>query len=179
MAQQPRLPLPLCPWFPYPRRLLPRSRYPLTPTPSAAPAVPQMVTVIVPDAVPFRITLAADIPADADVARPIRFTTTEDFKVKDVVVIAKGAAVYGEISETAKKRVFGIGGSKLSFKLTKAEAVGGHTINVRALAARRGDGATQRQVDAGQKTPKDVAAAQGAQYIAYVDGEQPVTVPQK
>ena len=138
-----------------------------------------MVNVMVPDAVPFRITLAADIPSDADVARPIRFTATEDFKVKDVVVIAKGAAVYGEISETAKRKVFGIGGSKLSFKLTKAEAVGGHTIDVRALAARRGDGATQRPVDTGQKIPKDVAAAQGAQYIAYVDGEQPLTVPQK
>jgi hypothetical protein len=138
-----------------------------------------MVNVIVPDAVPFRITLAADIPADADLARPIRFTATEDFQVKGTVVIAKGAAVYGEISETPKKKVFGIGGTKLSFKLTKAEVAGGHTINVRALAARRGDGLTQRPVEAGQKTPKDVAALQGAQYIAYVDGEQPVTVPQK
>ena len=142
-------------------------------------AAPQVVSVTAPDGVPFRITLAADIPADADIARPIRFTASEDFLVTGAVVVAKGAAVYAEISETAKKRVFGIGGSKLSFKLTKAESVGGHTINVRALAARRGDGATQRQVDIGQKTPKDVAAQQGAVYIAYIDGDQPVTVPQK
>jgi serine/threonine-protein kinase len=149
------------------------------PAPAPVAAGPKMVNVTVPDALPLRITLAADIPADSDLARPIRFTATEDFTVNGTVVIPKGASVYGEISETAKKKgVFGLGGTKLSFKLTKAEAAGGHTINVRALAARRGDGVTQRQVESGPKT-KDVAAAQGAQYIAYIDGEQPITVPQK
>ena len=59
---------------------------------------------MVPDAMPFRITLAADIPADAEMGRPVRFTTTEDFKVNDVTVIAKGAAVLGEISDTGKKK---------------------------------------------------------------------------
>ena len=149
---------------------------PSTPAPVAAP---RMVSVTVPDALPFRITLAADIPADADLARPIRFTANDDFLVKGTVVIAKGAAVYGEISETPKKKVFGIGGSKLSFKLTKAEAVGGRTINVRAMAAQKADGVTQRPVEAGPKPSKDISAAQGAQYIGYIDGEQSVTVPQK
>jgi serine/threonine-protein kinase len=152
------------------------------PTPAPAPAVvaPQMVNVTVPDSIPFRITLAADIPADADMARPIRFTATEDFRVNGAVVIAKGASVYGEISEASKKKgVFGIGGAKLSFKLTKADAANGRTINVRAVAARKSEGVTQRQVETGQKTTKDVAAPQGAQYIAYVDGDQAITVPQK
>jgi len=152
----------------------------LTPTPAPAPvaAVPQTVSVMVPDAMPFRITLAADIPADADMGRPVRFTATEDFKVNGATVIAKGAAVQGEISDTGKKKVFGIGGSKLSFKLTRAEGVGGHQINVRALAARKSDGATQRPADNGQKTgSKDIAASQGSQYIGYIDGEQSVTVP--
>ncbi len=138
-----------------------------------------MVSVTVPDALPLRITLAADVPADADLARPIRFISNDDFVVKGTVVIAKGAAVYGEISETPKKKVFGIGGSKLSFKLTKAEAVGGRTVNVRALGAQKNDGVTQRPVEAGPKPSKDIAAAQGAQYIAYIDGEQAVTVAQK
>jgi serine/threonine-protein kinase len=147
-----------------------------TPAPVAAPRI---VSVTVPDALPLRITLAADIPADADLARPIRFTANDDFVVKGTVVIAKGAAVYGEISETPKRKVFGIGGSKLSFKLAKAEAVGGRTINVRALAAQKADGVTQRPVEAGPKPSKEIAAAQGAQYIAYIDGEQSVTVAQK
>jgi serine/threonine protein kinase len=151
----------------------------VTATPVPAVSAPRMVSVTVPDALPFRITLAADIPADADLARPIRFTANDDFQVKGTVVIAKGAAVYGEISETPKKKVFGIGGSKLSFKLTKAEAVGGRTINVRALAAQKADGVTQRPVEVGPKPSKDIVAAQGAQYIGYIDGEQTVTVPQK
>jgi len=152
----------------------------LTPTPAPAPvaAVPQTVNVTVPDAMPFRITLAADIRADADMGQPVRFTASEDFKVNNVTVIARGAPVQGEISETPKKKLFGIGGSKLSFRLTRADTVGGHPINVRALAARKADGATQRPADTGQKTgSKDLAAAEGAQYIGYIDGEQSVTVP--
>jgi serine/threonine-protein kinase len=153
----------------------------LTPTPAPAPVAvaPQTVSVMIPDAMPFRITLAADIPADAEMGRPLRFTTTEDFKVNGVTVIAKGAAVLGEVSDAGKKKgVFGIGGSKLSFKLTRAEGMGGHPISVRALAARKTEGATQRPADNGQKTgSKDIAAAQGSQYIGYIDGEQSLTVP--
>jgi predicted Ser/Thr protein kinase len=152
----------------------------LTPTPAPAPVAvaPQTVTVTVPDAMPFRITLAADIPTDADMGRPIRFTATEDFKVNNITVIPKGAVIMGEISETAKKKVFGLGGAKLSFSLTRATAAGGHALTVRALAARKADGVTQRPADNGQKTgSKDIAAAQGSQYIGYIDGEQSVTVP--
>jgi len=152
----------------------------LTPPPAPAPVavIPQTVNVTVPNALPFRIALAEDIPADADMGRPVRLIASEDFKVNNVTVIAKGAPVQGEISEAQKKKVFGIGGSKLSFKLIRAEGVGGHPINVRALAARKADGVTQRPVDNGQKTgSKDLAAAQGAQYIGYIDGDQAITVP--
>ena len=153
----------------------------LPPTPAPAPVVaaPPTVSVPVPDAAPFRITLAAPVPADAEVGRPIRFTATEDFKLNNVTVIAKGAPVQGEISETPKKgKIFGIGGTKLSFKLTQARSASGRQINVRALPTAKSDGVTQRPVDTGQKTPsKDIAAAQGAQYIGYIDGAQTVTVP--
>ena len=152
----------------------------LTPPPAPAPVnvAPQTVSVTVPNALPFRITLAEDIPADADMGRPVRLIASEDFKVNNVTVIAKGAPVQGEISEAQKKKMFGIGGSKLSFRLIRAEGAGGHPINVRALAARKADGVTQRPVDNGQKTgSKDLAAAQGAQYIGYIDGDQTITVP--
>jgi len=87
--------------------------------------------------------------------------------------------VQGEISDTPKKgKIFGIGGTKLSFKLTQARTPAGHPIAVRALPSAKGDGISQRPVDTGQKTgSKDIAAAQGAQYIGYVDGAQTVTVP--
>lgn len=152
----------------------------LTPPPAPAPVTvtPQTVNVTVPNALPFRITLAEDIPADADMGRPVRLIASEDFKVNNVTVIAKGASVQGEISEAQKKKMFGIGGSKLSFRLIRAEGAGGHAINVRALAARKADGVTQRPFDNGQKTgSKDLAAAQGAQYIVYIDGDQTITVP--
>jgi len=148
------------------------------PTPAAA-VVPQTVNVPVPDAAPFRITLAADIPADAEVGRPVRFTVTEDFKLNNVTILAKGSPVQGEISDTPKKgKIFGIGGTKLSFKLTQGRSTSGHPVAVRALPSGKTDGISQRPVDTGQKTgSKDVAAAAGAQYIGYVDGAQTVTVP--
>jgi len=148
------------------------------PAPVVAPAL-QTVSVPIPDAAPFRITLAADIPADAEVGRPIRFTVLEDFKLNNVTVIPKGSPVQGEISDTPKKgKIFGIGGTKLSFKLTQARTAAGHPVSVRALPTAKNDGITQRPVDTGQKTgSKDIAAAQGAQYIGYVDGAQTVTVP--
>jgi hypothetical protein len=153
----------------------------LAPTPAPAPVVaaPQTVSVPVPDAAPFRITLAADIPADAEVGRPIRFTVSEDFKLNNVVVLPKGSPVQGEISDMPKKgKIFGIGGTKLSFKLTQARSAAGHAISVRALPSAKADGVTQRPVDTGQKTgSKEIAATQGAQYIGYVDGAQTVTVP--
>ena len=153
---------------------------PLTATPApAAPAAPQMANATVPDALPFKITLAADIPAEIDLGQAVRFVVAEDFSIKNVLVLAKGAAVTGEITETPKKKRFGFGSGKLSFKLNKAEVVGGHQINVRAVAARRSDGPTQRAVETGAKTPKELAAAQGTAYIGYIDGEQVVAVPQR
>jgi serine/threonine protein kinase len=148
------------------------------PAPATVPAAPQTVNMTVPNALPFRITLAEDIPADAEVGRPVHLIATEDFQVNNVVVIAKGARVQGEISEAQKKKLFGIGGAKLSFKLTRADGAGGRPIKVRALAAEKPEGVTQRLVDNGQKTgSKDLAAAQGAQYIGYIDGDQLITVP--
>ncbi len=164
---------------PVPIAANPAATLPPTPAPAPVVAAPQTVSVPVPDAAPFRITLAAAIPADAEVGRPIRFTASEDFRLNNVTVIAKGAPVQGEISETPKKgRIFGIGGTKLSFRLIQARSASGRPINVRALPTAKSDGVTQRPVETGQKTgSKDIAAAQGAQYIGYVDGAQTVTVP--
>lgn len=178
VASTPVVPVPAPAPAPAPVAVAPAPAATPAPAPAPVAAAPQTVNVKLPDAMPFRIALAADIPADADMGREVRFTVSEDFKVNGVTVIAKGAQVRGEISETAKKRVFGIGGTKLSFKLTRADGVGGHAVSVRALPARKGDGVTQRPVDSGQKTgSKDIAAAQGAQYIGYIDGEQSFTVP--
>jgi len=159
---------------------------PLPPTIAAAPPpapiqapMPkvQATQVTVQDATPFRMILGQDIPANVDLGVPVKFTMEEDFKVGGVVVLAKGASVNGEISETAKKKKFlVVGGAKLSFTLSKAVGPGVE-LNVRALSARRADGATERAVDLGKTGNKTLAAMQGAEYIGYVDGTQTVNVP--
>jgi hypothetical protein len=140
---------------------------------------PQTVAVTVPDAMPFRIVLTADVPSNVDLGVPLKFTLPEDFKVNGVTVLPKGAIVSGEISETAGKKKFMnlVGGTKLSFTLSKARGVGNVNLSVRSLSARRADGATQRPVDTGKSGTKTVAAAQGTEYIGYVDGEQTINVP--
>ena len=70
-----------------------------------------------------------------------------------------------------------VGGTKLSFTLTKAHGTGTGEVKVRALSARREDGATQRPVDTGKGGSKTIAAPQGTEYIGYIDGMQTVNVP--
>jgi serine/threonine-protein kinase len=154
---------------------------PPPPTP-APPPKPQTTAVTVPDATPFTMTLASDIPAEIELGAPVKFTLPEDFKVNGIAVLLKGSVVTGEISETGKKKKFlGIGGgNKLSFTLSKAVGPRGLTLNIRSLSARRADGATQRQVETGKNGGnKTVAAVQGTEYIGYVDGTQTVNVPSK
>ena len=135
---------------------------PPPPTPAPAPK-PQTTAVTVQDATPFRIGVTADIPLDVELGAPLKLTVLEDFKVNGVTVLPKGAVVAGEISETSKKKKFlGMGGgAKLSFTLSKASGPGGVDLNVRALAARRADGATERAVDTGKSGNKTAAAVSG------------------
>ena len=154
---------------------------PPPPTP-APPPKPQTTAVTVQDATPFQMSLAADIPVDIEIGSLIKFTLPEDLKVNGMTVLQKGAVVTGEISETGKKRKFlGIGGgNKLSFTLNKAVGPRGIMLNIRSLAARRADGATQRPVETGKNgASKTVAAVRGTEYIGYVDGTQTVNVPNK
>jgi serine/threonine protein kinase len=161
-----------------------------TPAPAPAPANPapapapvakapteRVVVVTINDASPFRITLAADIPADAPDGQSIRFVTADDFRAGDVVVIAKGSTVTGEIVGGSRKKFLGIG-NKMMFKLTQVDAVDGRKLNVRATSARgQGGQPALHAVDTGvQKHSKDVAAAQGTEYIAYIEGDQTVSV---
>jgi hypothetical protein len=150
---------------------IPEVNHTPTPTPAAGGT-----TVSVPDAMPFRIAAANDIRNDAAQGTPLKFTVMEDFKVNGTVVLAKGAGVFGEITQSSSKGMFK--GAKLSFKLIRAEGAGGQDVAVRALGARNKDGVTQRPVETNAKTGnKDVAAAQGTEYVGYIDGAQTVSVP--
>ena len=145
-----------------------------------APVVsrPAAVPVVVNEALPFPIVLDEDIPTDAEEGQPLRFKAAGDLKVGGAVIIAKNAAVTGEIAGVGKKK-FLARGAKLTFRLLKVDAPEGQTLNVRATAARGAGGPSRRTVENGKGAkPKDIAAVKGTQYIGYIDGDQTVSVRQ-
>jgi serine/threonine-protein kinase len=160
------------------RREQPESNIPTTTTqpPSSAPASPGPAGsfITVEDGLPLTVTLAADIPDDAVVGAPVRFTVSKDVEVGGAVAIPKGASVQGEIVQDGKKKFLGLGG-KMMMRLTTVDAADHHSLNVRATPTRRSDGRLWRAVDTGnRKKPKGVVAVAGTQYVAYVDGGQRV-----
>jgi serine/threonine-protein kinase len=147
---------------------------------AAPPARPATATVVVPDGQPFPMLLSADIMKGMDAGAPVRFTVEQDFKVGDNVVVAKGAVVTGSIVDTGGNRVLGIG-AKMSLRIDQTESTAGQKIALRALGARKPDGITTRpaEVKGNSSKAKDVVAPAGAEYYAYIDGEQKVTVTKK
>jgi hypothetical protein len=117
------------------------------------------------------------VPSKLTAGQKISFTITNDVKVGDVVVLAKGTAVAAEVVEPgdSKKFLGVIGGKgKASFKLTNVEAAGGAKVAIRATPAHsdKADHPIELQGNKG----KDVLAHAGAEYLGYVDGDQTVTI---
>ena len=147
-----------------------------TPKPVAPPPVVarNTLSVTVPDAKPFMIRLSADVPNDADEGTALWFTVRDDVKVGELLVLAKGAVVTGQIVNGGKKRI--IGSTKMTLRLIDAETNGGGKLRLRSLPGKRADGNYERPVDTGVKKSKDVAAPAGTEYVAYVDSEQTLNV---
>jgi len=154
---------------------------PVTPArpvrPETVAPTPATMTVSIGDGIPFRIALAEDVANDAEEGKQILFRAADDVKAGEVLVIARGATVRGSIVNGNGKRFLGIGGGKMTYQLISADTVDGQKIPVRASVARRTDGPTARPVDTGKYAkPKELAAARGTDYIAYIDGDQTVTL---
>jgi serine/threonine protein kinase len=157
-----------------------------TAAPAPAPAKPAPIVKQVPvisvkinDALPFRIILTDDVPANAPEGTSVSFRVPDGLTVEGTTVIAKGAAVSGEVmGEVAKKKFLGIGGgSKLNFRLLFASGVDNAKIRVRATAALKGNESPSRPFDTGKGSKsKELAAARGAEYIAYIDGDQTISI---
>ncbi|HLG97969.1 MAG TPA: serine/threonine-protein kinase [Bryobacteraceae bacterium] len=164
---------------------------PPSPPPAAQPAEPkpvakapdarsvQMLPILVGDGLPFRMTLAEDVPADAPEGTVVRFVVADDFRASDKIVIAKGATVTGVVvAQTGKKKFLGIGGgNKLSYELQKVDGVDGKKLNVRAMSGRNADGQVLHPFETpnGRKK-KGFAALEGTEYIGYTEGDQTVSV---
>jgi hypothetical protein len=149
----------------------------VAPPPKPTPKPVIQTPVMVSDALPFVMNLAQDVPADASEGQALRFTVSEGLRIGDKTVIAKGATVTGVVAGESRKKFLGIGGHKLTFRLTQAEAADGRKLSVRAVAGKSADGPTIRSFDTGKSSKtKGYAALQGAVYIGYIDGDQIVAV---
>lgn len=164
---------------PVPQTAVNNTKATTAPAPVPPPAAPvkAAVPVNLNDAMPLSIKLAEDVPVDAEEGRPLRFTVVDGLKVGDVVVVAKGATVTGSILEAAgKKKIFGMGG-KMTFRLLQVDAIDGKKLTVRAEPSKGKDGPAKRPIDSGAKgKTKEIAAAAGSVYVAYIDGDQSVSV---
>jgi len=148
------------------------------PPPKPAPKlVVQTTPVMVADALPFVINLDQDVASDAPEGQSLRFTVMQPLQVGDKTVIPKGASVTGAVMGEKGGKFLGIGGHKLTFRLTQAEAADGRKIAVRAMAGKAGEGPTVRPFETGKGVKsKGYAARAGTTYIGYIDGDQMVSV---
>jgi hypothetical protein len=142
------------------------------------PAVAETVPLKLDDGLPFRIALVDDIPVDTEVGHVLRFQVVDGVKSGDVVVIAKGAIVSGSVAALAGKRNFFGERSKVRFQLTSVQSVDDSKINLRATPASKDGGVDTRPFATLKGSPKDknLIAASGAEYVAYVSGDQTVNV---
>ena len=147
---------------------------PVQPAPAApAPAVTTRI-VSVTDAKPFNITLAHDVPVKLTAGQKINFTITHDVKVGDVVIVAKGTPVTGEVVDPGDTKKLLIVKGKATFKLTGVESAGGSKLAIRATPGHTDKG--DRPVELQGTKSKELLAPAGTEYMAYIDGEQTVTI---
>lgn len=155
----------------------------VTPPPAPAPSVApkastgaNLTAVTLADGTGFHITLAEDIPANAKKDSPVKFTVTTDVTVAgNKVAIAKGAKVTGMIVEERKKGFGPIGGKSMTFKLMKVEAAD-RSLAVRAEPTKTPDHPVEASANGKVKATEAAAAPAGTEYVAYIDGDQNVTV---
>jgi serine/threonine-protein kinase len=149
---------------------------PVTPAVEAPPAVPAAETrrVGVLGGVPFEITLMEDVPNDPTEGLPLHFQAAKDYHVDGAVVIAKGAAVTGEVLATGKKGLLGRAGKPV-FRLMAVDAVDGTKLKVKAAPGRTSEKNERNLEPPGHRGKESVAPA-GSSYLAYFDGDQTVAI---
>ncbi|HEX5228051.1 MAG TPA: serine/threonine protein kinase, partial [Bryobacteraceae bacterium] len=123
------------------------------------------------------MNLDQDVASDAPEGQAVKFTVMQPLQVGDKTVIPKGATVTGAVMGESGKKFLGIGGKKLTFRLTQVEAADGRKLAVRAMAGKSGEGPAIRSFDTGKGAKsKGYAALSGTTYIGYIDGDQMVAV---
>jgi serine/threonine protein kinase len=167
----------------------PPAQPPPVETPPAAPRVAAVAPVIrsagpgqltpvkLADGLPFRIALLDDVPIDAEVGLALRFRVLDGVQSGETTVIAKGSIVTGSLMDLGGKRNFFGERSKVRFRLIAAESVDDAKISVRAIPAARTDGVETRPFTTPNGTKdKNLIASSGTEYVAYISGDQTVSV---
>jgi predicted Ser/Thr protein kinase len=121
--------------------------------PAAAPPVTMQV-VKLRDGDRIRLVLARDLPASVEKGDRIEFEVAGDFKVGDVVAIARGAPAFASIGEIAKKKLFRRH-EKLMVLLESVTAADGQNIRIRGSDSQKARGKPAEL----QATPANAAQA--------------------
>jgi serine/threonine-protein kinase len=162
-----------------PAQAAPAVAPPVATPPAAAPGQPaptRIHTVSIPGGMPFGITLTQDIPVKLTVGQALRFVVTKDVKVGDVVVIAKGTPVNGEVVDPGEGKKLLVVKNKATFRLTSVESTGGTKLAIRAIPSHKPEDKAERPVEQPGSKTKDVLAPTGTEYLGYIDNDQVVTV---
>jgi serine/threonine-protein kinase len=131
-------------------------------------------TVGVIGGVPFEITLMEAVPNDPDEGLALHFQAAKDYEADGAVVIAKGAAVTGEVLAPGKKNVLRRGGKPM-FRLMTVDAMDGTRLKVKAAPGRSPD-KNEKNIEPPGHRGKESLAPAGSTYLAYFDGDQTVAV---
>jgi hypothetical protein len=112
---------------------------------------------------------------------PVHFEATEDVKVGDDVVVAKGAAGNGHVIAAEPNGRWGKGGV-LDYSLDYIKAVDGTNIRLRANSSSGSPnhysaGALMLGLSGAFKHGKKIIVAKGTSMDAYIDGDREVHVP--
>lgn len=140
--------------------------------------------ILIPDGTELTVVTTEEISSKTAVeGDPINFKVDEDVKVNGKTVIARGALVKGEVSNSKKSGRMGKGG-QLSIRILSTESVDGQKVKLRASKGKEGDDKTGTTVAlvvlfgplGFLKKGKDAKIKEGTRIKAYTDEEKKVAV---
>lgn len=155
----------------------------------SAPVVKEPLAFGLEDATPVRMRINRTISsADAQVNDTVDFEVLDDVKVKDVLVIARGAMAWGTVTEAQPKRRMGRAG-KLNVNIDNVKLASGEKVALRAVKDVQGGGHQGAITGAIVATSivffpaaplfllvkgKDITIPKGTEITAYINGDIPL-----
>lgn len=160
------------------------------PASTPAPQTTTITTAPTPhtlmDGTPIKLRLSQTISsADAKVGQEVPFEVIEEVKVDDVVVLPKGAAAIGTVTEANSKKSMGRAG-KLNMSISYARLSDQEKVALRAVKDSKGGGHVGAMTGAMVATSivffpaaplflfmhgKDITIPQGTEITAFVEGD--------